>query len=245
VHEQVAGLDSTLKASTEGKTSEACNLNEDFLRRLDGLNPICADCGSQHPNWASINFGIMICIECSGIHRSLGVHVSKVRSLTLDTWSRTQRSIMEAIGNETFNGAWEKDIPPGRSKPAASASRDEREAWIRDKYLRKAFVKESWEDPDRLLFAAAAAGDLPKILWCLAHGADVNAIDDEHRDRTPMHVVCQEGHLLALEMLFQNGGNLDVADADEVTPLDLGMKAGDNSLIAFVLSKLERDGPYV
>ena len=38
------------------------------------------------PDWASINLGILVCIECSGIHRSLGVHVSKVRSLTLDKW---------------------------------------------------------------------------------------------------------------------------------------------------------------
>ena len=49
-------------------------------------NDKCADCGSKKPKWASINLGIMLCIECSGIHRSLGVHISKVRSVTLDDW---------------------------------------------------------------------------------------------------------------------------------------------------------------
>lgn len=49
-------------------------------------NDKCADCGARKPKWASINLGIMLCIECSGIHRSLGVHISKVRSVTLDDW---------------------------------------------------------------------------------------------------------------------------------------------------------------
>ena len=49
-------------------------------------NDKCADCDGENPNWASINLGIMLCIECSGIHRSLGVHISKVRSVTLDDW---------------------------------------------------------------------------------------------------------------------------------------------------------------
>ncbi|KAG7294825.1 hypothetical protein JYU34_022805, partial [Plutella xylostella] len=49
-------------------------------------NNTCCDCGGANPAWASINLGITLCIECSGIHRSLGVHHSKVRSLTLDDW---------------------------------------------------------------------------------------------------------------------------------------------------------------
>lgn len=60
------------------------SLGLDFLDVLG--NDKCADCGSRKPKWASINLGIMLCIECSGIHRSLGVHISKVRSVTLDDW---------------------------------------------------------------------------------------------------------------------------------------------------------------
>lgn len=60
------------------------SLGLDFLDVLG--NDKCADCSSKKPKWASINLGIMLCIECSGIHRSLGVHISKVRSVTLDDW---------------------------------------------------------------------------------------------------------------------------------------------------------------
>ncbi|XP_077510847.1 centaurin beta 1A isoform X2 [Amblyomma americanum] len=105
-------------------------------------NELCCDCRSPGPCWASINLGVTLCIECSGIHRSMGVHVSKVRSLTLDTWEPEILKVMAELGNTVINGVYEARVDENVAVRATSdSSRSVREAWIKAKYLQKAFVK--------------------------------------------------------------------------------------------------------
>lgn len=104
------------------------------LLNLSG-NKICADCGSPDPKWVSLSHGVFICIKCSGVHRSLGVHISKVLSIKLDEWTDEQvNNFIDLGGNTTANNKYEASIPEEYEKPKPDASIDERTEFIRRKY---------------------------------------------------------------------------------------------------------------
>ncbi|XP_048872009.1 arf-GAP with coiled-coil, ANK repeat and PH domain-containing protein 3 isoform X3 [Brienomyrus brachyistius] len=142
-------LDRTASPSTSSIDSaseprERCVRADGILHRVQSVpgNEICCDCGQADPRWASINLGILLCIECSGIHRSLGVHCSKVRSLTLDSWEPELLKLMCELGNGTINHIYEGSCEElGAKKPGSSSSRQEKEAWIKAKYVEKRFLK--------------------------------------------------------------------------------------------------------
>ncbi|XP_041820819.1 arf-GAP with coiled-coil, ANK repeat and PH domain-containing protein 1 [Chelmon rostratus] len=105
-------------------------------------NKQCCDCGEPGPDWASINLGITLCIVCSGIHRSLGVHFSKVRSLTLDSWEPELVKLMCELGNTVINRIYEARIDEITiKKPHPSSPRGDKESWIRSKYVEKKFIQ--------------------------------------------------------------------------------------------------------
>ncbi|KAK7915439.1 hypothetical protein WMY93_011200 [Mugilogobius chulae] len=108
------------------------------IRNAKGNN-FCVDCDAPNPTWASLNLGALLCIECSGIHRNLGTHVSRVRSLDLDDLPRELTLVLSAIGNQLVNSIWEARTH-GHRKPTPDATREERESWIRAKYEQKLFV---------------------------------------------------------------------------------------------------------
>ncbi|XP_041859375.1 arf-GAP with coiled-coil, ANK repeat and PH domain-containing protein 3 isoform X4 [Melanotaenia boesemani] len=142
-------LDRTASPSTSSIDSaseprERSSRGETILQRIQCLpgNEQCCDCGQTDPRWASINLGILLCIECSGIHRSLGVHCSKVRSLTLDSWEPELLKLMCELGNSVINHIYEGSCQEqGLKKPLPSSSRQEKEVWIKAKYVEKKFLK--------------------------------------------------------------------------------------------------------
>ncbi|XP_038605192.1 arf-GAP with coiled-coil, ANK repeat and PH domain-containing protein 2 isoform X2 [Tachyglossus aculeatus] len=130
----------SLESGSESK--EKLLKGESALQRVQSIagNGFCCDCGLADPRWASINLGITLCIECSGIHRSLGVHFSKVRSLTLDTWEPELLKLMCELGNDVINRVYEAKVEKMGIKKPQPGQRQEKEAYIRAKYVERKFV---------------------------------------------------------------------------------------------------------
>ncbi|KAG2706437.1 hypothetical protein I3843_05G092700 [Carya illinoinensis] len=196
----------------------------DVLRKVCG-NDKCADCGAPEPDWASLNLGVLVCIECSGVHRNLGVHISKVRSLTLDfkVWDPSVISLFQSLGNTFANSVWEEllqsrsafqlDLVPAGlyksdksqliflSKPSHTDSISVKEKFIHAKYAEKLFVRKPKDNQYPHLVAqqiweGVRANDKKAVYRHIVNSeADVTAVYDQ--------TSCVSSLTLAKAMLLQ------------------------------------------
>uniref|UniRef100_A0A8C1GAG2 Arf-GAP with coiled-coil, ANK repeat and PH domain-containing protein n=1 Tax=Cyprinus carpio TaxID=7962 RepID=A0A8C1GAG2_CYPCA len=278
---------------------ERSGRGESILQRILCLpgNQQCCDCGQADPRWASINLGVLLCIECSGIHRSLGVQCSKVRSLTLDSWEPELLKLMCELGNSIINHIYEGSYEEqGLKKPGPSSSRQEKEAWIKAKYVEKKFLKKmmtdevmvnggrkserrwnprkcrrhnsattifwmkTWRpaelepetsdpedlrelDPGALLYKACQARNLPVMAEALAHGAEVNSVNEEDEGKSPL-IKAVIGLILmtfkitiSCEFLLQNGADVNQRDHRGRGPLHHATYLGHTGQVCLFLKR--------
>ncbi|XP_023654667.2 arf-GAP with GTPase, ANK repeat and PH domain-containing protein 2 isoform X2 [Paramormyrops kingsleyae] len=235
--------ESSKNKARRSSQSEAVALQA--IRNARG-NGLCVDCNASNPTWASLNLGALICIECSGIHRNLGTHLSRVRSLDLDDWPRELTLVLASIGNHMANSVWES-CTKGRRKPTPEASREERESWIRAKYEQRLFVAPlpapAQDTPTAMsarLLSTVKEKDLPKLLLLLAHSTkeEINAAppsESPSDQGSALHTACQLGNVVMTQLLVWYGSDVMAKDSQGQTALTMARLSGSQECADILL----------
>ncbi|MCJ1273246.1 hypothetical protein MMC21_001036 [Puttea exsequens] len=145
------------RAPTSAATERAAQ-NQQTIKTLLKIesNKSCADCKrNKHPRWASWNLGVFVCIRCSGIHRGMGTHISRVKSVDLDAWTDEQLQSVLRWGNSRANKYWEAKLAAGHVPSDAKI-----ENFIRTKYESKRWVMDG-SMPDPATLDAEGDDDVP------------------------------------------------------------------------------------
>ncbi|XP_046428223.1 ARF GTPase-activating protein GIT2 [Neodiprion fabricii] len=211
----------------------------------------CADCGAPEPGWASLNRAILLCDECCSIHRSLGRHVSHIKSLHKGIWSTYLLSMVRTLNNNGANSIWEHSLlDPSNSKISRRKPQPKdllhpvKADFIKAKHQQLAFIlrpsKEeicSEEELSRQLHSSVRTANLETSLRLLAQGANPNYFYQE-KGTTPLHVAAKAGQALQLELLIANGGNPSTMDSNGQTAAEHAKMAGHLDLAERIIESM-------
>ncbi|XP_036063446.1 arf-GAP with SH3 domain, ANK repeat and PH domain-containing protein 1 isoform X8 [Onychomys torridus] len=187
------------------------------VQRLPG-NDICCDCGSSEPTWLSTNLGILTCIECSGIHREMGVHISRIQSLELDKLGTSELLLAKNVGNNSFNDIMEANLPSPSPKPTPSSDMTVRKEYITAKYVDHRFSRKTCASSSAKLnelLEAIKSRDLLALIQVYAEGVELMEPllePGQELGETALHLAVRTADQTSLHLvdfLVQNCGNLD------------------------------------
>ncbi|XP_044770611.1 arf-GAP with SH3 domain, ANK repeat and PH domain-containing protein 1 isoform X4 [Neomonachus schauinslandi] len=187
------------------------------VQRLPG-NDVCCDCGSSEPTWLSTNLGILTCIECSGIHREMGVHISRIQSLELDKLGTSELLLAKNVGNNSFNDIMEANLPSPSTKPTPSSDMTVRKEYITAKYVDHRFSRKACSSSSAKLnelLEAIKSRDLLALIQVYAEGVELMEPlleSGQELGETALHLAVRTADQTSLHLvdfLVQNCGNLD------------------------------------
>ncbi|XP_031706402.1 arf-GAP with SH3 domain, ANK repeat and PH domain-containing protein 1 isoform X2 [Anarhichas minor] len=189
---------------------------EDVLR-MPG-NEFCCDCGAADPKWLSTNLGILTCIECSGIHREMGVHISRIQSMELDKLGTSELLLAKNVGNSSFNEIMEGNLSSPSPKPTPSSDMTVRKEFIYAKYVDHKYARKTCTSASAKmieLFEAVESRDLLSLIQVYAEGVELMDPLPEvgsESGETALHYsvrTADQTSLHLVDFLVQNSGNLD------------------------------------
>ncbi|XP_013985054.2 arf-GAP with Rho-GAP domain, ANK repeat and PH domain-containing protein 1 isoform X1 [Salmo salar] len=173
-------------------------------------NKVCADCGSANPEWASVNLLVVVCEACAGQHRSLGIHVSKVRSLKLDSkvWTEPLILLFVHYGNKAANDVWGHNVP-GAEQILPDSSVDQRGDFIRAKYTKGRYrfthpLASSQRLLNQRLCEVVCGPNVPETMSLLCSGARVLCYSGDSQCPTPISLAERAGQAMQTELLRHN-----------------------------------------
>ncbi|XP_077409712.1 arf-GAP with SH3 domain, ANK repeat and PH domain-containing protein 2-like isoform X2 [Vanacampus margaritifer] len=189
------------------------------VKKMDG-NRVCCDCGAHGASWLSTNLGVLICIECSGIHREIGVHYSRIQSLDLDVLGTSELLLAKNVGNAAFNDIMEAELSAGGvAKPEPTSDMQSRKDFITSKYVDKALVRRVCADADgrlQALYEAVRNRDILALIQVYGEGVDLTEAFPQPNQHEPgetvLHLAVRmvdRNSLHIVDFLAQNSGNLD------------------------------------
>lgn len=210
-------------------------------------NLFCADCGMKDPVWASVNFCVCVCALCIGVHRSLGVHCSRARSLLMDEkiWNPTLVELMIKIGNDKANQLLEHKMPED-DKISPSVDSAARREFIYSKYYEKKYCKyhQAFGNADvlgKFLRDTVVTDDVFTTMELILNKVDVQYVPQDSEDeKSPLELAEEAGQSLQAELLRQNGGE---GKFEMLTSVDTPITFENNQTVSAVAEVIyEKEG---
>ncbi|NWI90214.1 ASAP1 protein, partial [Pitta sordida] len=191
------------------------------VRDMPGNGEFC-DCSAPDPSWLSINLGILMCSECSRIHREMGMHI---QSLSLDRLETSELLLARNIGNSGFNDVMEATLHNVSLKPTVHSDVAFRKNFITSKYVEKKYAKRGPAAQCSILPGAVKDKDIFSLLQAYAENVDLSEpvlAPLQEPGETILHLavlLSDQTSLHIVDFLVQNSRSLEVQTEEGNTPL--------------------------